>query len=804
MPFFSLKRKTIILSVIVMLLDASASEKIAYIVGGFAPNGPTVFYQSFNSTFSTYLTAAVQQNPRYASVSFQTIALNFQSTYSLLDANQLDFVFMQPSLFSCIEGEYSVTSLATLRNIRLKKELAEFGGVIFVKKGSDVTSLEHLRGRRIAMVSFGGLGSGQMQWRLLAENGIDLMQDPSQLVIIGPDQPTIVRLVYDGFVDVGFVRTDQIEGMQVRNQSMSGSRFVATDREAFEYINRQRPITLDGIEFPFDSSTQLYPEFSFAAAKEVNWQLQMEVQRALLNIGNPNSSDSLLVKQLSQKAAADGQYRTFQPSASYLSLRTLQEQLGYVQVSTLDKVVRCPRVDEAAVYDVIACPPGHFKKLLPDVLAGCQTLNMTCPSVPGKAFQCICKPCFKAEEVEVRPLSASADTFNPDAAACIKMELCSQAEQNAAMNFTVTDNKNRTALQVTYRLQLSSNVTGRAEPASGRPGNYLMGLSTAETGVHLLELFVDGEQADNSPYLVKVSPRDCARDFGAESGRTADAGGACVCGEQSAEVGGACVAIWKLAVGAGAACVALLVAGFGLYARHLHRLSADQWMIRLRELRFDDPPVVLGMGSFGQVVRAEYRGTQVAVKRLLATDASASGTAVAWTWSGPLGRRTSDGGTPSARRGSCQWLDDAASANGSSSQTMEALLASAGSLSKSSRRRDFLREIRVLSQLRHPNILTMIGAVFDAGAELLVTEVLEHGSLRDLLRNQSVPVDGELALQLLHDVAQGMRYLHGWSPPIVHAGWPAVSPCDVARSRASVRGLAADACACVVARTFSP
>ncbi len=76
----------------------------------------------------------------------------------------------------------------------------------------------------------------------------------------------------------------------------------------------------------------------------------------------------------------------------------------------------------------------------------------------------------------------------------------------------------------------------------------------------------------------------------------------------------------------------------------------------------------------------------------------------------------------------------------------------------------------MLSQLRHPNILTMVGAVLDAGAELLVTELLQHGSLRDLLRNKTAPVDGELALQLLHDVAQGMRYLHGWTPPVIHAG----------------------------------
>lgn len=615
------------------------------------------------------------------------------------------------------------------------------------------------------MVSFGGLGSGQMQWRVLAENGVDLMQDPSQLVITGPDQPTIVRLVYDGFVDVGFVRTDQIEGMQLRNQSMSGSRFVGTDRDAFEYLNRHRPITLDGIEFPFDSSTQLYPEFAFAAARGVHWQLQLEVQRALLNIGNPNSTDSRLVKQLSRRAAADGQYKTFQPSASYLSLRTLQEQLGYVGVSARDKAASCPRVGEAAAYQVIACPPGYFKKPQADVLVGCQALNLSCPAVPGKAFQCICKPCFEAEEVEVRDAGAGPPTRA--AAACRKMELCAQAEQNAAVRLAVSDNRNRTRLDVTFRLQLGATLTGRAEPVAGEPGAYRISLATAETGVHLLELFVDGAQAHSSPYLVQVTPRDCARDHGAGSGRVADAAGECVCAAQGAEVGGACVAAWRLAAGAGAACLALLAAGFWAYARRLHGLSAAHWAVRARELRFGDPPAVLGVGSHGRVVRAEYRGTQVAVKMLLPAAAApgAAHPSAAADWSGLM----AEGGSSLTRRGSLAQAPGGGAEDGGGT-AYEALRARPRWSARSARRRNFLREVRVLSQLRHPNILTMVGAVLDAGAELLVTELLEHGSLRDLLRNKTAPVDGELALQLLHDVAQGMRYLHGWTPPVIHAG----------------------------------
>ena len=40
--------ENMITTVIALLISLSESEKTAYLIGGFAPNGPTVFYQSFN------------------------------------------------------------------------------------------------------------------------------------------------------------------------------------------------------------------------------------------------------------------------------------------------------------------------------------------------------------------------------------------------------------------------------------------------------------------------------------------------------------------------------------------------------------------------------------------------------------------------------------------------------------------------------------------------------------------------------------------------------------------------------------
>jgi serine/threonine protein kinase len=148
-----------------------------------------------------------------------------------------------------------------------------------------------------------------------------------------------------------------------------------------------------------------------------------------------------------------------------------------------------------------------------------------------------------------------------------------------------------------------------------------------------------------------------------------------------------------------------------------------------------------------QVLRAEYRGAPVAVKRLAPADAPAassggSGSSLPWSWSGGHGGGSE---SPAARRGSGSDQPETPGTDsdgpGRARMTIEALLGPAGAggaRARSSRRREeFLEEIRLLSRLRHPNVLGMIGAVYDAGAELLVTEVLEHGSLRDLLRNRS-------------------------------------------------------------------
>ncbi|XAR52284.1 Non-specific serine/threonine protein kinase, partial [Bertholletia excelsa] len=118
----------------------------------------------------------------------------------------------------------------------------------------------------------------------------------------------------------------------------------------------------------------------------------------------------------------------------------------------------------------------------------------------------------------------------------------------------------------------------------------------------------------------------------------------------------------------------------------------------------------IGSGSFGTVHRAEWRGSDVAIKILMEQDLHAE------------------------------------------------------------RFKEFITEVAIMKRLRHPNILLFMGAVTQPPNLSIVTEYLSRGSLYKLLqmRDAGVVRDDRCRLNMAYDVAKGMNYLHQLKPPIVH------------------------------------
>ncbi|XP_031102668.1 serine/threonine-protein kinase CTR1-like [Ipomoea triloba] len=86
------------------------------------------------------------------------------------------------------------------------------------------------------------------------------------------------------------------------------------------------------------------------------------------------------------------------------------------------------------------------------------------------------------------------------------------------------------------------------------------------------------------------------------------------------------------------------------------------------------------------------------------------------------------------------------------------------------RLQEFLREVAIMKRLRHPNIVLFMGAVTQPPNLSIVTEYLSRGSLYRLLHKHGARemLDERRRLSMAYDVSKGMNYLHKRNPPIVH------------------------------------
>ncbi|KAJ1699522.1 hypothetical protein LUZ63_008034 [Rhynchospora breviuscula] len=131
------------------------------------------------------------------------------------------------------------------------------------------------------------------------------------------------------------------------------------------------------------------------------------------------------------------------------------------------------------------------------------------------------------------------------------------------------------------------------------------------------------------------------------------------------------------------------------------------WEIDPAELDFSTSTII-GKGSFGEIVRANWRGTPVAVKRILP------------------------------------------------SLSEDKLVT-----------QDFRHEVSLLLKLRHPNIVQFLGAVTERKPLMLVTEFLRGGDLHQYLKEKGA-ISPAKAITYALDIARGMAYLHKEPNVIIH------------------------------------
>ncbi|KAA8528367.1 hypothetical protein F0562_035722 [Nyssa sinensis] len=90
--------------------------------------------------------------------------------------------------------------------------------------------------------------------------------------------------------------------------------------------------------------------------------------------------------------------------------------------------------------------------------------------------------------------------------------------------------------------------------------------------------------------------------------------------------------------------------------------------------------------------------------------------------------------------------------------------------------KEFLREVAIMKRIRHPNVVLFMGAVTKRPHLSIVTEYLPRGSLYRLIHRPDAGeiLDQRRRFRMALDVAKGINYLHRLNPPVVH--WDLKSP----------------------------
>ena len=465
---------------------------------------------------------------------------------------------------------------------------------------------------------------------------------------------------------------------------------------------------------------------------------------------------------------------------------------------------RCVRMTN--IVDAVTCPYGHFVRSTSEIVQQCNVSALPC-----YGRDCICSPCVEAYEVDFFPVEeeeeessfgSTTDDGIGVGSGCSKFSVCGQVQQSHTLTFRAIDNRYKErpdstmtgAFLLPDESELPFNFTKRtiANTASSSTNHsyfeFHFFATNMNEGQKTIKIRINNQEIPESPFRINVVKRDCAADTG-NSHKEANEYGQCVCKDGMVQMGDRCVYLAILIPTIFVVAFIMVMIGVHCYVQRKKDQADNIWKIDPDELLVDDPPRVLGRGTFGLVLLAEYRGTPVAVKQVLPSSMKENASSFLPSH---VEFKIEDDKTGTNNLGAMSALGMASRSPHKDEVSTEIktgifawkrnkmigeIVVGVENLKEGVLRKrnsaqihhSFIEEIRLLSRLRHPAITTVMGAVIQKKLEpLLVMEYMHFGSLHDLLQNESMILEGDVLIGFLQDVASGLRFLHSSEPLVLH------------------------------------
>jgi len=183
----------------------------------------------------------------------------------------VDFVLTQPANYILLSYRHQLTSpFASLINLEGSFATDRFGGVIFTRASNNqINDIKQLKNKVIAVSDTESLGGYQMQALELMEQGINV-ETQTKIIETGQPQTRIIEAVLSDKADAGFVRTGVLEQMAQQGQ---------LEWHRIKLVGAQRYG-----DFPFLTSTNLYPEWPVAAMAHVHKDIAAQIASVILAI----------------------------------------------------------------------------------------------------------------------------------------------------------------------------------------------------------------------------------------------------------------------------------------------------------------------------------------------------------------------------------------------------------------------------------------------------------------------------------------------------------------------------------------
>ncbi len=212
---------------------------------------PITLYKRF-APLSRYLSASTGREFRLV------IPRDFEEYVHLVQTRQVDFAYQNPYVYLLLARQNLLRPLVLTVSPEPEKPRDVFRGVIIVRKDSPIHSLRELKDKRISIVSTKSAGGYWFQKILFQKKGIDI--DAWADLREGKHQEEVILSVYRRETDAGFVRE---AALQV------GRGLV--DMDAIRILD----------------FTSYFPNWPFAAREGAPRSLIREVQKALLQLDDP-------------------------------------------------------------------------------------------------------------------------------------------------------------------------------------------------------------------------------------------------------------------------------------------------------------------------------------------------------------------------------------------------------------------------------------------------------------------------------------------------------------------------------------